>query len=146
MNDSARSSMANVTSPPAPEPACSLPAWPPSSGATSSRSAVASSRARRRGESLALANATASSAGRALVQGHVDGLLLPVADDSNIDRVPWIVARDQPRKVRLLDDLLAVDRGDVDSAYIDLLSLEPDLLIGAMNPVLISGTRTLDAR
>src|SRR3954453_16837781 len=117
MNASARSSMAKVTSPPAPAPACSLPAWRPSSGATSFRSSVASwiATSRRSARGIPLA-------GRALAQRDVDRLLLAVADDLDLDRVAGIVVGDQPREVGLVDDLLAIDRRDHVSTGIHLLA------------------------
>src|SRR6266498_5279727 len=123
MNASARSSMAKVMSPPAPAPACSRPAWRPSSGATSSRSAVASSR-------TTLRIARALGAVGALAQLHVDGLGLLVADDLDLHRVARVVSGDQPREVVLLDDLVAIDSRDHVAPDVDLLTLEVDLLVG----------------
>src|SRR5215211_3781985 len=132
MNASARSSMAKVMSPPAPAPACSRPAWRPSSGATSSRSAVARSR-------TTLRIASALAAVGALAQLHVDGLRLAVADDLDLHRVARVVAGDQLGQVGFVDDLVAVDRRDHVAADIDLLTLEVDLLVGVLQPGLIGG-------
>src|SRR3954447_4999792 len=105
MNASARSSIAKVTSPPAPAPACSRPAWRPSSGATSSRSAVASS-------TTTLRIAGMLAAARPLAQRHVDGLGLAVAQDLDVHRVARLMTGDHLWQIRFVDDLLAVDRRD----------------------------------
>src|SRR5689334_3942646 len=128
MNASARSSIANVTSPPAPAPWCSRPACCPSCGATSSRSAVARSRTTLR---------IALTAGRALAQLHVDGLGLAVAKDLDVHGVTRVVLGDQLRQVGLVDDLVTVDGGDHVAAGPDLLSLEVDRLVGRLDARLV---------
>src|SRR3954447_21648736 len=122
MNASARSSIAKVTSPPAPAPVCSRPAWRPSSGATSSRSAVARSTTTLR---IAVTG-SALAAVRPLAQLHVDGLRLAVAQDLDVNGVTRVVVGDQPRQVGLVDDLVAVDRGDDVAPGPHLLTLEVD--------------------
>src|SRR5215210_1611407 len=116
MNASARSSIANVTSPPSPSPAWSRPAWLPSSGSTCSRSASARSRARTRGE----VELTKSGRVRALAERDFDVLVLAVADDLERHLVTGIEQRDHPREVALANQWLAVDRDDHVASGVDL--------------------------
>src|SRR5919201_981998 len=136
MKDSARSSIANVTSPPAPAPACARPAGWPSSGATSSRKPVASSIETLRGSPVIKCGRAGSAAGP-LAQRHLDGLVLAVADDSDVDGVARVMACDQLRKVRFLHDLLTVYRCDDVAAHVHRLTLEPDPLVGAAQACLV---------
>src|SRR5436190_15239058 len=139
MNASARSSIAKVMSPPSPAPAWALPAWPPRWGATCSRIAAASSSATRWGACPRAISAPLTAARRALAQLHVQVLGLAVADYLDGHGVARLVAGDDLREVVLGDDLVPVDRDDHVTAGVDLLPLEPDLLVGAAQARVVRG-------
>src|SRR5687767_10040317 len=99
MNDSARSSIAKVTSPPGPCAAalvCSRPSWLPSTGRTSPRSAIASSAARSATAWRSISGLPGRLLG-ALAEGHLDLLGVPVVEDLERDRVARRLERDQSR-------------------------------------------------
>src|SRR5215210_2660753 len=133
--------MAKVMSPPAPAPACARPEWPPSWGATSSRSAAASSSAIFRGApGVATRSSGSARAGGPLAQLHVEVLSLAVPDDLERNRVARARAGDQPGQIGLRHDLVPVDGHDHVAARLHLLALEADLLVGAAQPCLVCGS------
>src|SRR5680860_424731 len=141
MNDSARSSISKVTSPPPSEPSCAprtcpRPSWRPSSGRTSSRSASASSLATPASELRSFISALRSLLG-ALAELDLELLGLAVAQDLDHDRVPGPVPGDGLGEIALRDHLLPVHGDDHVPSASHLLALEAEVLVTRFDPRLV---------